>query len=203
MPAACDPASSYQPIPFTNGDFSDGVPGNQTVPGWTNFQEYAEWSAFTVTSNGPDGQFIQKYTSGGPGSNALVSGYFMGLPTTQVSLIYNYQLLRPGPAAVPDTLDFLSVPNRQARVDVYNASDPLICNPETFLFDPTTAEARPYLGTLLPASTILGSSPGTWQAFSGALGTLVGSSGGTIILVIREADNEGLAQFGFDSIAIN
>ena len=92
--------------------------------------------------------------------------------------------------------------NVQVRVDVYDASDLRICSLAAYLYNSASAEAGPYLGTLLPSVTAQANTGTGWQPFSGILGQdLVGTYGKPIVLVIRQVDNRSNFQFSIDSVS--
>lgn len=200
--AVCPVGSTFPLIPFSNGDFEAGVVGTSVIPGWYvgNEQVNQAGQGFGLFSGGPNGQFAQKLDTGSPGSHTLVSGYLTLVPGTSVSFLY--LVGNPYVPAYPDTFSSGTSLNQQVRVDVYDASDPRICSLADYLYDSASAEAGPYLGTLLP-SVVAQANTGTgWQPFSGILGQdLVGAYGKPIVLAIRQVDNQGPFQFSIDSVS--
>ncbi|KAK9839413.1 hypothetical protein WJX81_000612 [Elliptochloris bilobata] len=98
--------------------------------------------------------------AGLPGSNALVSSAHTVLPGETLTAFMSVTLFRgfaiPNPDStmhyVPEPSAFSDAHQADARIDVYDASNPMYptaASLSSSLFDPNTTQAGPFLGTLI------------------------------------------------------
>ena len=190
-------------VSFSNGNFETDPSGSTSISGWfSNHESYNSQTGdlFAIAANGPNGQFVQQNHEYGPGAIALVSGYFTGQPATVIT--FQYQVNNQGGDVRPDSFSATVQPNQQARVDVYDASDPRICSLDTYIYNTGSAEAGPYLGTLLLATAAEASNSAGWQSFSAPLGQIVGS-GKPVVLAFRVVFTEAPYLLAADSVTFS
>lgn len=189
---------------ITNGGFeTNGGAGSSSFLDWSVVNQASgsgSWYAQTGTGTAlnsfpvappPQGNFAAMTDQNGPGSHVLLQTFTVPGPGT-VTLTFDY--FRDNQAAsgysTPNTLDYTTIPNQQARVDILTAGA------SAFATDATD------LSTVFQTNTGDPTMDSSYQTFSGDISSVVGS-GGTYQLRFAEVDNQLFFAFGVDAVSID
>jgi len=186
---------------ITNGGFeTNGGAGSNVFAGWTVDDQAggsgtwyvqtgtnAPVNAFTVPAP-PEGNFAAMTDAMGPGSHALLQTFLVPGPGT-ATLTFQYLRNNLGPDYLtPNTLDYNSFPNQQARVDIL------------------TGTALPFATDASDLMTVFQTNSGdptmdtAYQTFSD---TITFSTAGAYQLRFAEVDNMAQFEFGVDTVSMD
>ena len=210
------PAVKADELTVNGGFESNGGAGSSTFAGWTVATQVGSGgNGFYVQTrtNSPfnglpvappsQGSFAAMTDSSGPSSQALIQSFAVPGPGTLV-LSFDYFLLDATDGAVdsalglpPDSLDFNTFPNQQARVDILSAGAGAFDLDASVLDNVLTASPLDLVGSsCFPADC-------SYQHVSVDLTALLGAGAGNYQLRFAEVDNLGALIFGVDNVSLD
>jgi hypothetical protein len=178
---------------LTNGGFETGTFAGWTIANQTGSFPGSNWFIQTGTAspvNGfsvpapPQGTHAAMADQGGSGSHALLQSFTV-TPGSKVILTFDIYVNNFGGFFSPASLDFTTIPNQQARVDILTAgATPFALGSAVLqnVFDPTVNTTGYVLETFDITSAIGG--------------------GGTFQLRFVEVDNQNFFTLGVDAVSI-
>ncbi|MFM2025585.1 MAG: hypothetical protein RLZZ339_298 [Cyanobacteriota bacterium] len=188
---------------ITNGGFETGFtgwnvsiqPGSNSTSGF--FIDDANGStpfSGQATVGPASGSFYAVSDQGGPGAYALTQTFIV--PGAASSVILSYDMFVNdwsglGPIVNPSGLDYTSIPNQHARVDI------LVAGANPFSTNPADIVGNFYLG-----NDPFASNPNPYTSYSFDITSLVGA-GGSYILRFAEVDNQFFFNQGVDNVSID
>jgi len=188
---------------ITNGGFETGFtgwnvsiqPGSRSTNGF--FIDDADGSTpfnGQATVGPASGSFYAVSDQDGPGAYALTQTFIV--PGAASSVILSYDMFVNdwsglGPIVNPSGLDYTSIPNQHARVDI------LVAGANPFSTNPADIVGNFYLG-----NDPFASNPNPYTSYSFDITSLVGA-GGSYILRFAEVDNRSFFNQGVDNVSID
>ncbi len=190
---------------IANGSFeSNGGTGSDVFTGWTVQNQSAGTGSFFVQTGTtspehgatvqapPEGSFAAMTGQFAPGAHVLYQAFTVPAVVTSAVLSFEYYVRnQAGAYYTPGVLDYTVVPNQEDRVDIITSS--------AGAFSTAPADV---VKNILQSST---SDPLTipyTTSITNLTSLLQGYEGQTLVLRFGEVDNQGIYNFGVDSVGL-
>jgi hypothetical protein len=191
-----------------NGGFeSNGGVGTSVFTGWTVVNETgsfvpSSWyvqagTASPITATPvpppPQGNFAAMTDQGGPGSHVLYQDFVVPVGVTSATLTFQrYINNQAGAFSSPASLDFNTIPNQQARVDIITTT--------ANVFSVASGDVLQNVFQTNPGDPLVS---GYSLVTANLTSLLQADAGRTLRLRFAEADNQLLFNFGVDDVHLN